>query len=239
MTTWLVQLHPDIRRIMSYATRHGIADGGDPGYAVHALLTAAFADRAPKPFRLFDDGRGLLAYSSRCPEELRDAASLALPDVAAALGTDELGARAMPAQWEPGRCFDFELKVRPVRRHRDGPERDVMTVAIERADVLGLPRPDREGAYLDWLAEQFQATGGVELLSARLVGYRSTRVHRKTQAADSGSRRIQRFDGPDALIQGALRVLDASGPGRLIERGIGRHRAFGYGMLLLRPSLAC
>ena len=42
-------------------------------------------------------------------------------------------------------------------------------------------------------------------------------------------------NGPDATLHGVLTVQDPVTFGRLIRNGIGRHKAYGYGMLLLRP----
>jgi CRISPR system Cascade subunit CasE len=41
--------------------------------------------------------------------------------------------------------------------------------------------------------------------------------------------------GPDAVFTGVLQVLDTTAFAALVARGIGRHRAFGYGMVLLKP----
>jgi CRISPR system Cascade subunit CasE len=42
-------------------------------------------------------------------------------------------------------------------------------------------------------------------------------------------------EGPDAVLRGRLQIEDGNGFARLVARGIGRHRAFGFGMLLLMP----
>ena len=42
--------------------------------------------------------------------------------------------------------------------------------------------------------------------------------------------------GPDVVMQGRLRVSDPQAFAQLLARGVGRHRAFGFGMLLLRPG---
>ncbi|MFG1478963.1 type I-E CRISPR-associated protein Cas6/Cse3/CasE [Xanthobacter sp. V4C-4] len=40
------------------------------------------------------------------------------------------------------------------------------------------------------------------------------------------------------MLVGTLSVRDAEAFGVLLARGVGRHRAFGYGMLLLSPPEA-
>ena len=43
-------------------------------------------------------------------------------------------------------------------------------------------------------------------------------------------------EGPDAVMRGNITVTDSDAFTRLLSHGIGRHRAYGYGMLLLRPT---
>ncbi|MFG1332515.1 type I-E CRISPR-associated protein Cas6/Cse3/CasE [Xanthobacter autotrophicus] len=44
--------------------------------------------------------------------------------------------------------------------------------------------------------------------------------------------------GHSAVLVGTLTVRDAQAFAALLARGVGRHRAFGYGMLLLSPPEA-
>ena len=37
------------------------------------------------------------------------------------------------------------------------------------------------------------------------------------------------------MVHGALTVTDPDAFAALLARGVGRHRAYGYGMILLRP----
>ena len=39
-------------------------------------------------------------------------------------------------------------------------------------------------------------------------------------------------------MRGILTITDAAAFSNLLARGVGRHRAYGYGMLLLRPARA-
>jgi CRISPR system Cascade subunit CasE len=60
---------------------------------------------------------------------------------------------------------------------------------------------------------------------SHLVSFQRTRVQR-------GGRRIE---GPDAVVHGTLTITDPTAFAALLARGVGRHRSYGYGMLLLRP----
>jgi CRISPR system Cascade subunit CasE len=50
------------------------------------------------------------------------------------------------------------------------------------------------------------------------------------------SRRLRSVEGPDASFSGVLVVEDPEKFAGLLAHGVGRHAAFGYGMLLLRPA---
>ena len=66
------------------------------------------------------------------------------------------------------------------------------------------------------------------LESATLASFQRTRAVRRLRGAYS--------EGPDALMRGTLEITDGSAFTKLLAGGIGRHRAYGYGMLLLRPA---
>jgi CRISPR system Cascade subunit CasE len=67
--------------------------------------------------------------------------------------------------------------------------------------------------------------------------FRMLDVMRKTQKGEMDEPRRQRaVGGPDALLVGQLRVIDPDAFADLIARGVGRHRSFGFGLLMLRPA---
>ena len=84
----------------------------------------------------------------------------------------------------------------------------------------------REDVYSDWLEEQIRRRGA-QLDEVSLKSFQRTRIIRRR-----GSRPIE---GPNAVMSGVLTVTDGEKFAKLLARGIGRHRAYGYGMLLLRP----
>jgi CRISPR system Cascade subunit CasE len=125
------------------------------------------------------------------------------------------------------------VRARPVtRRERpDGRgfrERDVFLLACERTGE-GVP-VDRAEVYAGWLREQIGRTGGARVLACRLDAFRRSPVLRR-----DADRRLRAAEGPDAVLSGELEVADPDHFAALLARGVGRHRAFGFGMLLLRP----
>lgn len=241
MTLHLLKLQPDMPRLVRWAADHRLLPrrgDDDMGYALHAALAAAFGEYAPKPFILQRDPArpaALLAYSEHAPGVLRDhAAAFAEPDTAAALRLDSLAAKAMPERFAAARRLGFALRARPtVRTDRDGDRDAVREVDAFLAAVEGTEPgagPDRGAVYGGWLAQRL-AAGGVEPERLTLDSFRLSDVQRRGQGR---TLRMQR--GPDASFTGVLRVVDPDAFAMLLARGVGRHRAFGYGMLLLRPA---
>ena len=240
MTLSLLKLEPDLVRAARWAHGQGLLDprrDDDFGYAMHALLAAAFGPLAPKPFLLQTDPNrppALLAYTGNDPAALRDhAAAFADPDVVASLGQAHMADKTMPARFEPGRRLGFAVRTRPtVRVDRDGDrtktrERDAFLAAVEGTEPGR--GPDRATVYRDWLAAQLDK-GGAALESASIDRMLRAEVRRR-----NAGRRLVPLEGPDTTFSGVLRVNDTEAFGALLARGVGRHRAFGYGMVLLRP----
>lgn len=241
---YLLHTQPDPQRLAAWAARHRLLDSqGDLGYALHALLRAAFGEHAPQPFRYLDAEQGLLAYTRLSAAELAQCAALAEPDVAAALGLGQtlhhagLSARPFPTQWAAGHVLGFEVRVRPIiREGKTGRERDAFLAAVEKSGGGVLDRGD---VYVQWLRELLARQGGAELVDASVSRYQLLGVTRKSQKSSSDDKRRSRLvSGPDTVLAGQLRVTDTQAFAQLLARGVGRHRAFGFGLLLLRSVRA-
>ncbi len=252
MTLHLVRLPVDLRALATFAVANGVSDD-DGGYALHLALRRRFGEAAPQPFRLFaDDGvvPHLLGYATEIA---------ALTEMAGLLATDpDLDgvfpappqARAMPESWRAGARYGFTVRARPVVRFgkrsqaaraalpaaavkdnwwaRAG-EVDAWVAARNGAD--GDPGLTREAAYGDWLATRLDGAATLEADSVRLIQSRRVRTRRSSHGRQ-GARRVE---GPEALLSGTLTVTDPAAFARVLARGVGRHAAFGYGLLLLTP----
>jgi CRISPR system Cascade subunit CasE len=241
MTFQLMRMQPDSVALAAWAIRHGVlSPDGDYGYALHGLLSAAFGEQAPRPFRYMGNKQGLLAYTLENLETLRQHASLATPDVARALGLDALDARPFPSAWKEGQTLGFEVRVRPVIRAKDGRERDAF---LHAADAIPAAEGDgiaqRALIYGDWLTKHFAVDGAAKTVQAQMEEFRLTRVLRKAGTGQNGKRKSHAVTGPDTVFKGQLQVGNPDAFARLLARGVGRHRAFGFGMLLLKPASLC
>lgn len=237
---YLLHTQPDPQCLAAWAARRRLLDKeGDFGYALHALLKAAFGEHAPQPFRYLDAEQGFLAYSQLSATELARLAALADPDVAAALGLGQtphhkgMTVRPFPTQWTTGHVLGFEVRVRPIiREGKTGRERDAFLAAVEKA---GDGELDRSAVYVQWLRDLLTRQSGAELVNASVIRYQQLGVTRKGKKESPDDVRHSRLVfGPDAVLAGQLRVADPQAFAQLLAQGVGRHRAFGFGLLMLR-----
>jgi CRISPR system Cascade subunit CasE len=254
---YMLKLEPHMPQLASWAYARRLAGRhGDLGYALHAALAHVFGEAAPKPFRLREPRCGsrsddnedsaLYAYSVADEVALKECATLAEPDVHVALGLETLAVKPMPTDWAEGRRLEFEVRIRPiVRCDRAGDrdrlrERDAFLAALPPAATAAPPNGiSREEVYRQWLARELGRDGAAVPLAGtlRMAGFQRTRVQRRGRPAADGRRTLgPPLEGPDALFTGTLEVRDGGAFAALVRRGIGRHRAFGFGMLLLRPA---
>jgi len=244
MSLHMIELPLELRRLHLWAGARSLGGGRtfDEGLALHHLLGEVFGPAVLQPFRLLvapHARRGTLyAYSGRDAEALRTAAAATLgPSEAEVLTLDRLRSLPRPtAAWQEGQRLGFDLRFRPVVRLASrltgrteageavdlakGAEIDVFLAAVLRgAEVT------RAAVYLDWLAARLGAAAQLDPDATRLASFQRSRVMR-------GDRRVE---GPDAVAHGTLTVTDPDAFAALLARGVGRHRSYGYGMLLLRP----
>lgn len=228
-TLHLLRIPLHVPRLLRFAADHGIAPEDETlGYTLHAWFAALFGAGAPKPFRHFERRAEVLAYAqSDAAALLEQAQACASPQAWAALDVDAVASKPMPATWRAGQRFRLEVLTCPVSRKGDE-EKDVFLRALDR---LGDDAPPRAEVYREWLVAQLGAA--VRIDQIELLGM-SARVRLLRRARNAGSRlrvieRPQALFGVDAVIADPVCFQD------LLVRGVGRHRAFGFGMVLLSP----
>ncbi|MFH0933631.1 MAG: type I-E CRISPR-associated protein Cas6/Cse3/CasE [Pseudomonadota bacterium] len=235
---FMIDLPLDSAQLMRFAHRqgHGRLADDDFGYAAHAWLVATLGKLAPKPFRLLENRQGLrmLGYTDQPIDALRDhAQTFAEPGALNVCEWSAAAGKSMPTAWQSGRRFGFEVRACPVSRAER--ERDVYLVALSRAQDAGAEQLSRPQVYSEWLARQLSKEGAAQTNPAAInvIGFRRVRSQRLSRASEGAKRRA--VERPDALFAGELTVENPDAFSGLLARGVGRHRAFGYGMLLLRP----
>ena len=253
VTTQLISATVDMRAFNRWAADRGFVRRGafDEGFALHVLLCSTFGKGVLQPFRLFASARArtgsLYAYADADETALRQMAdAFATPDCLAVLDPQRLRSKSMRTQFSEGQQLGFDVRVRPVRRlHSDlshgggrvlakGSEVDVFVVEVAR-DSAGDANRDvrsavrREAAYVGWLGERLGSTALIRVESCRLAAFRRTRAVRGDGLGP---------EGPDATVHGELTVKNPDQFALRVRRGVGRHKAYGYGMVLLRPPVA-
>lgn len=239
MSLHLIELPLSLAALNRWAAARDFGRGlFDEGLALHHLLGEVFGPAMLQPFRLMVAPRARLgtiyAYAARPAEALRETASSVIgPSEAGVVTLTDLRSTPRPASiWKEGLRLGFDLKARPVVRLNSaidsaegrfpkGAEVDAFLAETLRQDQA---RP-REAVYLDWLAARLAPVAELERGTTRLSAFQRVR----------NLRAGRRIEGPDAVIHGTLIIRDPAGFAALLARGVGRHRSYGYGMLLLRP----
>lgn len=218
----------------------------DIGYVLHAGLAALFGELSPETFaieRMEERSIRILAYSERPLAELQErAATYADPAVYRLCDWERAADKPMPTTWREGQRLGFQARVCPTVRtakagpfHRAGAEVDAFLVAARHAGEG--PKPDRAVVYGKWLAMALERSGGARLEVSTIENFHVESLLRRTQGERRSAPQVRK---PDVTFQGALTVTSPERFEALLRRGVGRHRAFGFGMLLLRPErVAC
>ena len=238
----MVSMVLDGQGLVRLGHRRGLPPTADDmGYLVHCLLGELFGDLAPAPFLVRPQGgRGfpVLGYGSASASHMQEVAqATAVPALWNACDWESLASKPMPDIWAAGAEYAFSTRVCPVvrmakagARHRRGAEVDAFLrrcwqvgdgVAVSREDVYG-----------DWLRKDLGRHGAAELVNVGLTGFRRARLIRRGHG--EGRRVSHVSERPDATLDGRLRITDPAAFAALLARGVGRHRGFGFGMLLLR-----
>ena len=209
----------------------------DPDRTAHCLLTESFGpEDAPRPFVIKareEDGRPsgtLLAYTKLTAEELRELAERHQRLVhSAVLNPEAIKTVRTPTQWEKGQTLEFDIRTKPTKRSSsrqdggNGREQDFFLASSAESS--------RSETYCYWLAATMNRQGALSAdPEAMIVSQLSLRRTRRQN--NSGW-----HTGPDVTIIGTAKVINPELMEQAIAKGLGRHKGYGYGMLLLkRPT---
>ena len=249
MTMRLWKLRLDSRAVATFAREQRLSHReSDDGYVAHAALTAAFQGNGPQPFVL---ERMLTPDPS--PDRATDTVlGYAYDEFDRAHLTPEFahlvvdGESKLVPTVPAGAHVAFLTRVAPTVRTRRpatpgapllprGKSREVDAFLARCAEVGPDVAVDRAEVYRDWLIRELSARGGVELDDFGLRAFRRVRLLRK-EADRSEGRKRHVVERPEAILSGTVRVTDSDAFSALLQRGIGRHRAFGFGMVLVKRA---
>ena len=223
---------PDLHRWMG--SRHFT----DQDQAMHHLMVECFGNLAPKPFRLIVP-RGtrtgiLYGYGQADAEILQETAAIqADPLQAKIMPLNTIDGKPMPSAWKKGKLLAVEVRIRPIIRRARGSGREEAETDVFQARA-GTFQPgemtlSREQVYAQWLQEKIHQKGAasMQINNTKLAHFQRTRIIRRPHTRHN--------EGPDALMRTVMEITDPDSFNILLSQGIGRHRAYGYGMLLIKP----
>jgi CRISPR system Cascade subunit CasE len=209
----------------------------DVGYLAHGYLVAAFGEHAPRPFIVGAPKGGcvpLEGYVSVSGEQLQSRLDLfADAEVASIIVPETLRTKKLPRPDQWPEYVGFSVRVNPIARALRAPEqqkkhdRDWFFVAQEKN-----PEVTREEAYTEWFNLQLaKSKSGIELVRATLD------TGEILQAARPDDNRVDRLTHtPAAQMSGILKLPSDRTNLSILTNGIGRGKAFGFGMFQLRPA---
>lgn len=201
----------------------------DIDYLMHSFLEETFGPKIVRPFaippsmqRLTDQIR-VVGYSDQTSEQLVASAREIAPVGFFNAIVDTPIHKPMPEVWGVGKTFCLTTRLAPLHRGRHG-----------RGETTIHPVPG-ENTLEYWTKDLFERMSAVAVLQMpRIMSFCHRKSYRKR--AD-GSHALIRM--PDMWVEVVATVLDEAGFDTMIKQGLGRHKTFGYGMVLLskvRPS---
>jgi CRISPR system Cascade subunit CasE len=235
MTLHMLQLELEPRPLYEWARQIGMT-ARDRGYLVHSAMRAAFGNAAPQPFALFGNARNprlkVLGYAASGKAALLPGLALAEPVLTEIFPEAAMKEKPMPEIYPADSKLGFLVECCPVTRWTTPEgrvrEKDAFLAACDARPEGGV---DRAGVYAAWMAAELARDGAAEMLEGEMQGFRLFTPVRRSDGSGAKSTGQR----PRVALCGVLRVREAEAFSRLMARGIGRHRAFGLGMLLLRP----
>jgi CRISPR system Cascade subunit CasE len=218
-----VQLVIDIPAALRATPQLTHAGRGDESLVVKTILTEGFAGAVIRPWRILGQhGQHLtvIGYTEGLDADgLRQRLSLALPALQSAVSVAGSAPLAIP---QAGQRYRFRLRCVPLISVTGARTRDAYTYECNKAgSAVGI---DRAAVYADYLQER---VAGSSLADISLDGFQlSSMVRRQQQGWKTG-----RF--PLAELSGVLTVDDPAAFLGPLANGIGRMRAYGFGLLRL------
>jgi CRISPR system Cascade subunit CasE len=241
---YLIRVQLDAFNVYNLGRKRSLPlNRSDIGYLLHCYLKELFGENAPSPFSVVStEGRWitLLGYGPLSAENLQIAAhQKANEQVYSGCRWDNFAGKTVPCSWGSKQQIDFEVRICPVvrkagesSRHRKGAEVDAFLAQCWKVDNPSV-FVDRYAVYRDWFLKQIESNGGAFITRLSVKSFKRSLLLRRDHEQ---TRRSHVLEKPDVTITGSLIVTDSVNFCHLVKRGIGRHRNFGFGMLLLKPG---
>lgn len=230
----------------------------DPGYHHHVFLDHAFDGHAPSPFALAAASSEAITWLAWTTAALRPGRDIRVM-------TKEVGDAALAVGRRlvlSGTALPYRRVNRSPHRRPEEATSDTLQGALDFAgwdnqegdpgstNATMVQTGDREvevyqaaksagttqtpeEVYAAWVTEQLARSNGVQVDGVLVDRIATTTMLRQTQARD---RKQSLFTRTVVHYEATVRTTNREGLTALLVRGVGRHRAFGHGAVLVRPG---
>ena len=218
----VLTLNLDAERVTAWAKSVSIPRH-DVGYLAHAFMRRFFEDAAPQPFLAVKE-EGCLIVEGVLSENVEPEVFEGSHDVM------DCGVKDVTLP-QSGDVAAFRVRLCPVMRNGSSGkeiETDAFLVMLRRAEAAGQTPPKRMQVYREWVAGRFADC--MDLGNVYIKSYESVRPCRRGAPGHVGAAAAIGWRPViDAFVKG--KVIDAERFSCLLRKGIGRHKAFGFGYI--------
>lgn len=233
---FLVKSHVDIEFLRSWGKRHQhLGPQNDFGYVIHAILEILFRKNRPQTFYFDSSNDNLYFYSNFSRAQLTKQLTKKNRAACCGLGLgnlchdcEVLDITSMTAMDQQ---LSFQIKTSPTKRLTgSGREVDVFSVTDGSEQ-------ERHAAYKKWLHARILESGLGDVNIDDVAIEQHSVLRREKRIVDSKNRKKVVIDVPVALFTGTFTVHTRKCFLESLLNGIGRHKAFGFGMLMIKSAL--
>lgn len=209
--------------VKEWATARNISTY-DVGYLAHAFFRYSMGDDGPQPFRIeIEEGslfvEGVVAKSEEALKRSISREREAFEEI-----------RTSPVRsFDAGEDVSLNVRLCPVSRNSESGkpvETDVFLTMLRRAEAASEVAPKRFRVYQDWTASRFGKA--LQVSRVQIKTFTEVRPCRRGNPGHVGSPgAIGWRPVVDAFVAGT--VTDQEAFSEVLRKGIGRHKAFGFG----------
>lgn len=237
MKLFLVESRVDMCFLRSWGVRHGhLKVKNDFGYVIHAVLKILFRENHPQNFSFDQSKKKLYFYTKSDENQLALDLASKNRDVCSGLGLVNFGDGCVVTDVELLIPLDgnlnFHVLTFPTKRLTDSGRE------VDAFNSLDGGEQERSEAYKNWLLARFDASWSANVRIESVAIEQHSVLRRQQREVSRKERHEVVIHVPLVKFAGTFKAhtnqyfLDA------LLKGIGRHKAFGAGMLLIQhPSV--
>jgi len=230
---FLVKSHANIDFLRSWGLRHQLwRPKADFGYVIHGLLNILFRGFPPNSF-YFDQVSGDLHFYTRFNKDHLDQ-HLARKNREACNGLGFLSScrgydvSDISLLIENNQKHSFQIQIPPIQ-HQSHTRREMDVFSAAQGS-----RQERQDAYTTWIVNRLTNSGLCDVQIDDVAIGQSKVLRKGARSLTSRTRDEVIFDLSVATFTGSFVTPEKQCFLRTLLNGVGKHKAFGFGMLLIK-----